>query len=236
MNTARKRKLMFRWSIFTAGIITLFWFTWYLIEGSVPVITKIELTSKSTYSLPLGISRLWDILILPTMTCILIHLFTSLKTKGKDLLFIGGFFGLSLCFIVTFLALSESTSISHLISSALTFSIAFGLLAGLSSTQENQQSLVLGIGLGSSLAPGLLASLYLNLTFTLIISLFLIAITFLGFGLGTSLKMLRIRLRNQEKFLQNKFKTLTSFFQSIVSNLGNWLLARPTTENNNHAK
>src|SRR4030042_1659006 len=71
MEKERKRKLMWRWSLITAGLIALFWTMWYLITGQVPVMTSIKMTPELTWQLPFGISRWWDILIGPIWSFIL---------------------------------------------------------------------------------------------------------------------------------------------------------------------
>ena len=94
MEKERKRKLMWRWSLITAGLIALFWTMWYLITGQVPVMTSIKMTPELTWQLPFGISRWWDILIGPIWSFILISFFTNERiTKNEGLVF-GLVFGL----------------------------------------------------------------------------------------------------------------------------------------------
>jgi len=67
METARKHKLMIRWSLMTAGVIAIFWTIWYLVVGNVPVVTSV-----GANHLCFGISRWWDILIGPIWSVTLI--------------------------------------------------------------------------------------------------------------------------------------------------------------------
>lgn len=64
MDKARRNSLMWRWSLLTAGLITLFWAIWYLINGNVPTTTQIiwDKQNEIIWTLPFGISRWWDIL------------------------------------------------------------------------------------------------------------------------------------------------------------------------------
>jgi hypothetical protein len=70
-----------RWSIVTAGLIALFWAIWWLINGSVPVVTSIRMTGNWTLALPFGISRWWDILIGPIGSTAVVFLMTNKKAK-----------------------------------------------------------------------------------------------------------------------------------------------------------
>ena len=86
MQEEKKHKLMWRWSLITAGTIVLFWTIWYLIAGQVPVTTSIKMTENWTIQLPFSISRWWDVLIGPIWSIVLISLFTNERiTKDKDL-------------------------------------------------------------------------------------------------------------------------------------------------------
>lgn len=58
----RRRKLIVRWSIVTAGVIALFWAIWYLVNDSVPVFTSIKMTESWTYVLSFGIGGLVGLL------------------------------------------------------------------------------------------------------------------------------------------------------------------------------
>ena len=88
MDWERRRKLMLRWSILTAAAIALFWTIYYLVVGSVPVVSSIRLTPDSIFTLPFGISRWWDILLGPIFSCIFVLLFTNKKImKDEDLVF-----------------------------------------------------------------------------------------------------------------------------------------------------
>ena len=123
MEKERKRKLMWRWSLITAGLIALFWTMWYLITGQVPVMTSIKMTPELTWQLPFGISRWWDILIGPIWSFILISFFTNERiTKNEGLVF-GLVFGL-----VAGLGFGLVFGLGF----GLVFGLVFGLGAGLS--------------------------------------------------------------------------------------------------------
>ena len=94
MEKERKYKLMWRWSLITAGTITLFWTIWYLVAGQVPVVTSIKMTPELTWQLPFGISRWWDILIGPIWLIMLILIFTSRERKKYICFIVGAACGL----------------------------------------------------------------------------------------------------------------------------------------------
>lgn len=110
MEKERKIKLMWRWSLLSAGMIVLFWFVWYLMAGSVPTISQIKMTPDWTIQLPFGISRWWDILIGPIWSVLLIIIFTNKKITENDDSVAGLVVGLGV---------------------GLAFGLAFGLGAGL---------------------------------------------------------------------------------------------------------
>ncbi len=78
MNKERRNRLMFRWSLVTAGAIALFWGIWYLIAGSVPTPSD---AGWFGWKPPL-ISRWWDILIGPIWSIAMI--WTLRPTPEKD--------------------------------------------------------------------------------------------------------------------------------------------------------
>lgn len=75
-----KYKLIWRWSVFSAGLISLYWMSWYLINGEIPVISQITWGHfngehdifQIANRLPISASRWWDILIGPIVCFILI--------------------------------------------------------------------------------------------------------------------------------------------------------------------
>jgi len=168
MDWKRRKKLMLRWSILTAVLIALFWTIYYLIAGSVPVITSIKMTPDSTLALPFAISRWWDILLGPIFSCIFVLLFTSRKIKG-EMMVPGLIFGLVvglICGLVGGLG------------GGLILSVGSGLAGGLilSVGMSNSPHIGLGVGLGLSLSISIFFSLGAGLG------------TGLGFfGLGTIL-------------------------------------------------
>jgi hypothetical protein len=60
----REKKLLFRWSILTSMLFTLCWAMYSWMYGPVPVFTSITIMEK-TFTLPIGISRWWDVLATP---------------------------------------------------------------------------------------------------------------------------------------------------------------------------
>jgi len=101
MDTEKMKKLMVRWSVLTAGVIALFWGAWYLITGSIPVVTEIRMASNWTIHLPFGISRLSDVAVGPIWSTLLIWIFckrNEKKEEKEDLVFgliVGLVFGLA---------------------------------------------------------------------------------------------------------------------------------------------
>lgn len=134
MDSKRKKKLIFRWALVSTGAITLFWTIWYLINGSVPVVTEVKITEDWIYILPFGISRWWDVLAGPICSSLFILLVTNKRiTENNNLvtgLGVGLFFGLGVGLSV-----------------GLVVSLGVGLIVGL------------GVGLAAGLAAGLVAYL-----------------------------------------------------------------------------
>lgn len=98
MNT---KNLIIRWSLLTGGLIFIFWLGYYLIVGSIPIVTSINI-SDTVIVLPFGVSRWLDILIGPIVSIIVIiffncHLYNTenITIYGLILgLFLGMIFGL----------------------------------------------------------------------------------------------------------------------------------------------
>lgn len=63
METKRKIRMMFRWSLASSALIALFWAMWYLAYGGVPVAC--------------GISRWWDVLAGPAWSIAMILVFAN---------------------------------------------------------------------------------------------------------------------------------------------------------------
>lgn len=88
MDSTRRNKLLVRWALVSAGLVALFWGSWYLTYGSVPMVSAIKLTPNWTLNLPFSISRWWDVLMAPVWSTILILIFTNhrdMKDKGLAL-------------------------------------------------------------------------------------------------------------------------------------------------------
>ena len=129
MDFARRNKLIIRWSLVTAGLITLFWTGWYLVNGSVPVVTSIQMTPNWTVALPFSISRWWDVPIGPIWSSILILFFTNKQVRKGDLV-IGLIFGLVsglVSGLVFFLVIGLVYGLAY----GLVFFLVIGLISGM---------------------------------------------------------------------------------------------------------
>lgn len=47
--------------------IAVFWSSWYLVVGSLPITEEIKITDNLVWALPFGLSRLWDIIFAPAI-------------------------------------------------------------------------------------------------------------------------------------------------------------------------
>jgi len=185
----RKKKMIIRWSIVTSAVIAIFWTTWYLICGSVPVVTSIKMTPNWTYVLPFGISRWWDVLVGPIWSTILILLLTSqwLKEDERltDALTVGLVFGLPFGLVF---------GLGFGLDLGLGFGLAVGLVYGLGTGLVFGLGTRLGTGLGFGLGTGLVFGLAFGLAFSLGTGLAL----GLGFGLGFGLAALSKLIANYQ--------------------------------------
>ncbi len=96
MDLKRKKTMMWRWSIVSAGAIGLFWSIWYLLAGEVPVVSQIKMWPGWTISLPITLSRWWDILAGPIWTTsIILAIPRNPRDRGTnlELALIGGLTG-----------------------------------------------------------------------------------------------------------------------------------------------
>jgi len=73
----KRQKLMFRWSLVIGLILSLFWFIWYLVNGSIPVVTSLIWSENITYELPWSYSRLLDIVVYPLLAALTIYYFAQ---------------------------------------------------------------------------------------------------------------------------------------------------------------
>ena len=135
MDSARRNKLIVRWLLLTAGLIALFWASWYLVNGSVPVVTSIKMTPKWTVALPFGISHWWDVLMGPIWSTILILFFTNEQIRRNEDLAFGLVFGLVYGLVVFELAyglvvygLVYGLVVCGLVVCGLAYVLAFGLV------------------------------------------------------------------------------------------------------------
>lgn len=117
----KRQRLIIRWSIVTAGTIGLFWTIWYLITGSVPAVTRIEISENWTYVLPFSVSRWWDILFGPIWSTTIILFFNN-KIMEKDV---------RLTDFILGLAFGPGLGLVVGIGFSLVYGLGFGLIASI---------------------------------------------------------------------------------------------------------
>jgi len=81
MNESRRKALLWRVPLVTALLVALFWGIYYLITGSVPVVTSVQWESK-TIQIPFAISRWTDVFFTPLWAFILIVFSTDRRVLG----------------------------------------------------------------------------------------------------------------------------------------------------------
>ena len=64
-------------------LMALFWLIWYRVAGEVPVLRDVVISDKTTYILPYGISRWWDIAQGPLWSLMIISLYNRYKYYKK---------------------------------------------------------------------------------------------------------------------------------------------------------
>lgn len=79
MDKVKRNKLMWRWSLVSAGLIGAFWFVYYLITGEMPVVSSIKMTENWVVELPFGIPRWADMFLGPLFACVIIPLYFFIK-------------------------------------------------------------------------------------------------------------------------------------------------------------
>ena len=122
MTKKRRNKLMFRWSVFTAALITIFWTVWYFNTGSVPVVESIQWAENSYINLPVALSRWFDILLGPLYSISFISVLYWIKgTDNKDLVFV----------LVCSLAFALAISLIVVAASVPVFGLVIGVVSGL---------------------------------------------------------------------------------------------------------
>lgn len=83
MDWARCRKLMWRWSLVTAALITAFWHIW-AIFAPVPAVYSITINMDYSCQLPFPISRWWDVLFGPIYSALFIWIWYRLMQLKKN--------------------------------------------------------------------------------------------------------------------------------------------------------
>ena len=84
MNEIRRKALLWRVPLFAALLTALFWGIWYLVAGSVPVVTSVQLSAEETIQLPFAVSRWTDVLCAPLWAFTLILFFTDRRVIGGE--------------------------------------------------------------------------------------------------------------------------------------------------------
>lgn len=172
METSRKVKMMFRFSLVSAALIALFWTAWYMVAGSVPEVQSIGGNQGLYFAIP--ISRWWDILIGPIWSVALILIFTSERiTQDEDLTP-----GLAFIMAVSLLAGSlvcrlagpDSADFDRSLSLALGIILVVGLAFNLVFDSNEGRKDCLIFGLAFSLTFGLVFGLNFGLAIGLIVA------------------------------------------------------------------
>jgi hypothetical protein len=185
MEWQRKKKLMFRWSLVSAGAIALFWGIWYLATGSVPEVKSIKMTPDWIITLPFGISRWWDVLMGPIWAIIITQSLD--KIKDEDALAFGLIFGLIfglVCGLASGLVCGLAFGLASGLAFGLVCSLAFGLVCSLAFGLVCSLAFGLTFGLACGLAFGLVCSLAFGLASGLVCGLASGLVCGLVFGLG----------------------------------------------------
>jgi len=167
----RARTMALRWSLVTTGLIALFWAGWYLINGSIPVVTSIKMGGGWTFILPFGgAPRWWDILIAPIWSMITVFLLTDERVVRKGMFLAAA--GLILGFLV---GLAAPQGWAGAPVSGAIFGLGIGLLDRLEDglVIEWTTGLIYGLacGLGAGLAFGVIYGLILGLAYGIIFGL-----------------------------------------------------------------
>lgn len=181
MELSRRTKLI--WSVIITIAVAMFWIIFYLVEGYVPVVTEIKMTNNWMISLPLKISRWWDILFAPVWSTTLVLLFIFKKSS----------------MINTEQDVNSSINTEHTVTGGL----CFGLIAGLCAMLGRPGGLIFGlifvlvIGLLIEMRAGLvgrlfyfywiLFGLFAGLGFGLVVGLFYGLLTGLFYALVVGL-------------------------------------------------
>jgi len=76
--------MLWRLPLVVAIFFAIFWGTWYLVAGKVPVTTKLLLSDGITIQLPFAMSRIWDIVVTPLLVMLFVFLFVSDTVKSAD--------------------------------------------------------------------------------------------------------------------------------------------------------
>jgi len=189
----RMKLLLWRWPLISTIAISVFWGIWYLIAGSVPIITEIHLAQKIMWTLPFGIPRPYiDIIPMPIFAAIAAYLFT-LKYGTCKYLFIfifiyfvfGLVLGMVLCMgiivvgwpnlafvlgVIFGLVLGTVFGFVAILNSDLVFGLVFCMVTSL------------GVGIVLSSVTGIVLGLGIGLIFGLVFCL----VACLGYCLGVS--------------------------------------------------
>lgn len=190
MTEKRRNILMLRWGLIGFLAFALFWGSWYLIAGHIPVTTTYSPYSFSMpFELTHGMSRMFDIFFAPIWSTIIIYLYAKFRNNfwflKADL--VGG--------LITGLTFGLLTALMTEIGLSLVLGILLGALGGFAEGMSEDKhkppgplintclGICLSIGLIQGLAFGLVAVLYPGLA---------LALSFvLGIGLRAILNVLQ---------------------------------------------
>ncbi len=150
------KKMVFRWSLLTAGLIASFWAIVYLATGQVPAVTAVKINEAWILRFPLRMSRWWDVLIGPIWSTFGALAFTRWEVRENRWL------GASLLFGLLFgLAAGLGFGVPFGLAAGFIVGLIFGLwpLAnfGESLAINAGRGLILGGSLGVALVAGLAA-------------------------------------------------------------------------------
>lgn len=166
IDSQRREKLIFRWSLVFTCLIALFWAVYYFVNGSVPAVNNIQLMPRRTITLPFEMSRLWDMLMGPILFFLLIFAGKKGIVNFDKLVTILDIFQIVLICLVPIILLGAG---------GLIISLGSGLTLWLISAACEKVAKELGFGLSILLIivviTGLVAGLITGLVTLLIIGL-----------------------------------------------------------------
>ncbi len=183
MEENQRKKMLWRIPLTIAILVAIFWGTWYLATGNIPVVSQISWAKEATIQLPFSMSRLWDIPFAFVWALVLIFLFTHKKIRNDEDLISGLFFGL---IAGLFFGLGIGLGVGLFF--GLSISLSIGLICGLIAGLKFNTAFSLGFGLVFGLSVGLFFGLDIGLGIGLVYGLIAGLFFDLGLGLGVGLR------------------------------------------------